>query len=77
VAEDQPGRVQEVTSWRQVQQLATSATAVSVVTNDRMADRRDVPGSGACAPSAGAPAEIDGVKRASRVRSSSPAVLPG
>jgi hypothetical protein len=42
VAEDQPSRVQEVTSCRQVHQLATSATAISVVTNDRMADRRDV-----------------------------------
>jgi hypothetical protein len=42
VPEDQPGRVQKVTSCRQVQELATSATAISVVTNDRMADRRDV-----------------------------------
>jgi len=42
VPENQPGRVQEMTSRRESQQLATSATAVSVVTNDRMADRRDV-----------------------------------
>src|SRR5215213_9628673 len=42
MTKDQPRRVQEMTTRRKPHQLATTATAVSIVSNDRMPDRGEM-----------------------------------